>query len=342
MSRINLSIVIPVYNSELWIIPTIEHIVTSLEKSHFNAEIVVVDDGSSDGSSERVESMTMPKSIKLALIKQENTGRYLARKRGVEAAMYDNILFVDSRVYVDSGSLLFLSQQLSSDADQLWNGHVNIDKKGNVFARFWDAIVCIAWRKYFRRPKTTQYGSKDFDYYPKGTGFFYVPKKRLLAAMAYFEKETNDLRFASDDTLLIRYMIERQDIHLSPSFSCLYHGRSTLKTFMFHAYNRGQFFIDGFLRPGNRFFYPLIGILTLSVALLVSVILWPVFILTWMLLGLVSFVTGLFFGALILGVGIYDSVALALLGGPFAVVYLAGLWRGVARKITSTARKTKV
>lgn len=335
MSRMGLSVIIPMYNAESWIIPTVNHIFDALKGSGFEAEIIIVDDGSTDEGVREVKSIKRSNVTKLKLIEQENKGRYLARKVGVEAAKYDNILFVDSRVFIDQGSLHFLATQLQDNKDQIWNGHVNIDKKGNIFARFWDAIVHIAWRKYFKRPETTQYGIDEFDYYPKGTGFFFTPKKHLLAAMKYFEKQTSDLRFSSDDTLLIRYMIKRTPIHLSPEFSCLYHGRSTLKKFLTHAYDRGQFFIDGFLRPGTRFYIPLIGVLALSIIFALLLFITPLLTIKIGAVGLILLVLSLFVGAVCLGVSIKDATSLATLGVPFALVYLGGLWRGVVRKATS-------
>jgi len=331
--KIGLSIIIPVYNAEAYIIPTLEHISAALKNTPFDAEIIAIDDGSTDGSVKKAKEFTPPRGVAFRHVAQKNTGRYLARKAGVELSTKENILFVDSRVYLDEGSLEFLASQLKDDSDQLWNGHVNIDKKGNIFARFWDAIVLIAWRRYFRRPKTTSYGPDEFDYYPKGTGFFYVPKKRLLDAMEYFESQTNDLQYSSDDTLLIRFMIKQQNIHLSPEFSCLYHGRSTMKAFLKHAYNRGQFFIDGFLRPGNRFFVPLLLVLAFSLGVMVALILWPTQVGALALVGAGLFITGLFLGSTLLGLGVADAFSLAILGVPFALVYLAGLWRGVFRKL---------
>jgi hypothetical protein len=128
-------------------------------------------------------------------------------------------------------------------------------------------------------------------------------------------------------------MIERQEIHLSPEFSCLYHGRSTFIGFLKHAYNRGQFFIDGFLRPGTRFYLPLLGVLVLSVVAVGLLLAYPLTALVWLGASLGVFILGLFFGAIFFGVIVADAFALAALGVPFAVVYLAGLWRGVARKI---------
>jgi hypothetical protein len=128
-------------------------------------------------------------------------------------------------------------------------------------------------------------------------------------------------------------MIERQEIHLSPEFSCLYHGRSTFISFLKHAYNRGQFFIDGFLRPGTRFYLPLLGVLVLSIATVGLLLAYPLTALVWLGVSLGVFILGLFFGAIFFGVIVADAFALAALGVPFAIVYLAGLWRGVARKI---------
>lgn len=323
----------PVLDAESWMKPTISRIIKALEKSDFQSEVIVIDDGSTDKSAEKTKAVKTPHGIPMRVISQKNTGRYLARKHGVEVASYENILFVDARVFIDEGSLGYLYSQLESNPDQLWNGHVNIDKKGNIFARFWDAIVFIAWRKYFRKPTRTSYGLGEFDYYPKGTGFFYAPKIRLQAAMKHFESHTNDIRFSSDDTLLIRYMIERQDINLSPEFSCLYHSRSTFAGFLKHAYVRGQLFVDGFFRPGTRFFMPLIIILLFSIGVVISILIWPLLSIQALVIGAALFVSSLFIGAILLGVELNNASALAILCLPFAVVYLVGLWRGVGRKI---------
>ena len=336
---LQLAIVIPVYNSAGWIVPTLEHILVALNTTHFDAEIIIVDDGSTDKSVGEISGyIKKHKGDKtpIRLIKQENSGRYLARKKGVLATEKDFILFIDSRVFIHKEALAYLESQLGTDPNQLWNGHVVIDKKGNLFARFWDAIVCIAWRRYFKKPTRTHYGLADFDYYPKGTGFFFVPKRWLIEAMDHFEENTNDVRFSSDDTLLIRYLVTKSDINLSPEFSCLYHGRSTLKKFLTHAYSRGQFFIDGFLRPGTRFFYPLIGVLILSVIALVGVIIsavaWPIVTACGVLLVALSAIVMIFIASVALGIVWQDALALALLSIPFTFVYLAGLWRGVIRK----------
>lgn len=331
MTKIGLSVIIPLYNAKDWIGPTVQHIVESLQLAKaYDAEIIIVDDGSTDGSAEEARSLKVPSKYDYRVVSQDNAGRYLARKRGVELSTKDNILFIDSRVYIHKDALTFLKDQLKENTDQIWNAHVNIDKKGNIFARFWDAIVYIGWRRYFKNPKTTSYGLKDFDYYPKGTTMIYMPKKRLLASMREFEATTNDIEFSSDDTLLIRYMVERQPIHLSPGFSCIYHGRSTFKKFILHAFDRGQFFVDGFLRPNTRFFAPLIMFLIATPLVIVGLVLYPPLVLGLVLLWLFELIIALILGALP-----RDALSLFILSPVFAVVYGAGIWRGFIRKIAA-------
>lgn len=329
MAKIGLSVIIPLYNAKEWIAPTVRHIVDSLELAKaFDAEIIIVDDGSTDGSGDEARSLQVPSEYKFNVFSQKNAGRYLARKRGVELSTKENILFIDSRVFIHKNALTFLNEQLKKTTDQIWNAHVNIDKKGNIFARFWDAIVYIGWRRYFKNPKTTSYGIEDFDYYPKGTTMIYMPKKRLIASMQDFEATTNDIEFSSDDTLLIRYMAKQQPIHLSPDFSCIYHSRTTFKKFLLHAFDRGQFFVDGFLRPHTRFFIPLILFLIATPLVLTGLFLFPALFLVLLGVWLLELVVALFLGALL-----PDALSLFILSPVFAIVYGAGIWRGFLRKI---------
>jgi hypothetical protein len=136
-------------------------------------------------------------------------------------------------------------------------------------------------------------------------------------------------------------MIKRQNIHLSPEFSCLYHGRSTMRAFLRHAYNRGQFFIDGFLRPGNRFFIPLLLVLIFSLVAIGALIAWPLQVGVFALAGAGLFVVGLILGSIALGLGVADAFSLAILGVPFAIIYLAGLWRGVFRMVNRRGNESR-
>ncbi|MBX3388249.1 MAG: glycosyltransferase [Phycisphaeraceae bacterium] len=85
-----LSIVIPAYNAER----TIEQAVASvLAQSHEGLELVVVDDGSTDGTFERVARVRDPR---MRVIRTQNRGVAAARNRGLSMVEGDFVGFLDA------------------------------------------------------------------------------------------------------------------------------------------------------------------------------------------------------------------------------------------------------
>ncbi len=331
--RDGVSVVIPAYNAEDWIAKTTKKVAIALDKASIEkAEIIIVDDGSSDNT--EAVSRSIKLQVPVRVFTQENKGRFLARKTGVEHAQYPTLFFVDTRVWIDEDALSYVVKQQADDPGRLvWNGDVKVFKKGNIIARFGDAVTRIGWRRYHGNPRLLSYGVEDFDYYPKGTGIFIAPKDLLKNAIAWFESQTKDIRNSSDDTLLIRFIAERQNIWISPGFSSTYFARTTLKAFIGHSYHRGLFFVDGFLRPGTRFYYPLIFFLLLSIIALAAMVVFPVLIIPFAALMTALWLTELFV-SLYLKIGLRDSVSLFLLSPVFALSYGLGIWRASIKRFT--------
>jgi glycosyltransferase involved in cell wall biosynthesis len=84
--RAPISVVIPAYNSEDYLRDAIESV---LAQSLPVIEIIVVDDGSTDGTSE------IAKSLGALVIRQENRGVSAARNVGIRAAVNEWIAFID-------------------------------------------------------------------------------------------------------------------------------------------------------------------------------------------------------------------------------------------------------
>jgi glycosyltransferase involved in cell wall biosynthesis len=332
-----ISVIIPAYNAAAWLEPTVGHIEVALREASIaprDAEIIIVNDGSTDETPGAARALSCAYPINV--VNQPNSGRFLARKAGLLASRKDNILFIDSRVFLHPSSLAFVRQQQAEDPSKVvWNGHVIVEKRGNVIARFGDAITFIGWRRYFAHPRTCSYGLEDFDHYPKGTTCFLAPKSILLSAAQEFERQTHDIKSSSDDTHLIRIIARDYRINLSPGFSCTYHARSRFSQFIQHSNHRGHVFVDGFLRPGNRFFIPLILFLVISALLLVgavaAIIFYPLALLVALGAGvgvwLLEFVV-----ALVLGVGAKDAASLFALTPLFAACYGIGIWQAVIRR----------
>lgn len=325
----NISVIMPAYNAATWLPKSIPLIAEELKKANVsNAEIIVVDDGSSDGTSLTAKSLKL--DYPLRVVKQDNAGRFIARSNGVKVAKYDYVLFVDTRIYIGKGGLGFIGGKLTQSKEKsVWTSHVVIDRTSNIYARFWEALTFIAWRKYFSNPREYSYGLKEFDYYPKGTTCFFVPKKVIAEANAWFATQTKNDKASNDDTLLIRRIAETNTINISPDFYCTYHARTNLRQYCKHVYHRGKVFVDGFLRhDGNRFFLPLVGFLVISILLPVTLLIKPNLIIPTLILGVALWGAELSL-AVVLGVPKKDALSLFTLSPLFAVIYGAGIWAAV-------------
>lgn len=86
------SIIIPAYNSEKFILNTI---ITAINQDYKNYEILVIDDGSIDGTAFVIKNI-MDKYKNIKIISIENGGVSRARNMGINYAKGDFICFLDS------------------------------------------------------------------------------------------------------------------------------------------------------------------------------------------------------------------------------------------------------
>ncbi len=86
------SVVMPVYNAELYIDEAIESI---LNQTFTEYEFIIIDDGSSDDSFSKICDW-QTKDNRIKAIRQENIGRSLTRNRGIKLASSEFIAFMDA------------------------------------------------------------------------------------------------------------------------------------------------------------------------------------------------------------------------------------------------------
>ena len=93
-SKPSLSIIIPAYNESENIVETLENVTTALAPLGLVHEILVIDDGSADGTAALVTANLSRFPHVRLLINERNMGFGWSYRRGVEAAVLDNIVMV--------------------------------------------------------------------------------------------------------------------------------------------------------------------------------------------------------------------------------------------------------
>ena len=93
----DISIVIPALNEANKVRFDVEAAALFLEKERTKGEVIVVDDGSTDGTSEEARKANLPGSVFLNIVRLEkNQGKGFAVKTGIMASKGDVVLFADS------------------------------------------------------------------------------------------------------------------------------------------------------------------------------------------------------------------------------------------------------
>ena len=97
-----ISVIIPVYQVEKYLHQCVDSVLT---QSYKNVEIILIDDGSKDGSPEICDNYSI-EDERVKVIHQENQGLSQARNSGIRVASGEYILFLDSDDYWDDKDAL--------------------------------------------------------------------------------------------------------------------------------------------------------------------------------------------------------------------------------------------
>lgn len=120
------SVIVPVYNTKLYLKKCIYSILSSTYK---NLQVILIDDGSTDGSSEICDYFSI-KDKRIEVFHQCNKGVSVARNLGIEKAKGEYITFVDSDDYIDSKLIEYLyNSAVQYKADYVVCGFSTVDKE---------------------------------------------------------------------------------------------------------------------------------------------------------------------------------------------------------------------
>ncbi len=103
----DVSIVIPAFNEAGKIVRDVEEAVRFFEGEGLSGEVIVADDGSTDGTSAAARSAKVPPTVRFETVRLErNTGKGFALKAGILASSGAVVVFADSGTCVPYGDAL--------------------------------------------------------------------------------------------------------------------------------------------------------------------------------------------------------------------------------------------
>ena len=114
------SFIIPVYNSKRYLKRCIESITAiPINNTDIEYEIILVDDGSTDGSDHLCDQIVMEskKNEQIRVFHQNNRGVSAARNKGIDLARGDYIIFIDSDDVINSYEMGKILEQTTTSPD---------------------------------------------------------------------------------------------------------------------------------------------------------------------------------------------------------------------------------
>ncbi len=124
------TVVVPAYNERVGI----EAAVRSLAASDYpDLEIIVVDDGSTDGTADLVESLDIPV---VRVVRQVNAGKATALNTGVAAATHDVLVLVDGDTVFEADTVRHLVQPLRAPEVGAVSGNTKVGNRRGLLGRW--------------------------------------------------------------------------------------------------------------------------------------------------------------------------------------------------------------
>ncbi len=223
-----LSVVVPVFNVEGYLAECLESL---LLQTYSELEIVIVDDGSTDGST-LICQQYAARDPRIKLVRQENAGLGAARNRGVAESRGTFLAFADSddtvpadaylrmmTVLLDSGSDFVvgaMSRQIGDRyVEPVWVRRVHSARRvGVTVEEVPDVLANIfAWNKIFRRSFWERAGLE----FPTGVRY----EDQFPMTKAYLEADKFDMvsvvvycwRTRQEGTSITQGRVELRDLH---------------------------------------------------------------------------------------------------------------------------------
>lgn len=198
------SVIMPVYNSALYLPEAIQCI---LNQSFAEWELILIDDGSTDGSSTICDEYA-EKDKRIVVIHQENSGMCAARNKAITLAKGKYIAFMDNDDSCDKNLLeksYMAAEKYSADLVKFGREAIVIDLEGNIYERQERRLDFFQYDKEGIRKNFIALRKKGV-FSPVWDGLY---RKELLLEKNIFFDET--LRFGEEDTIFSMQVVSEAE-----------------------------------------------------------------------------------------------------------------------------------
>lgn len=173
-----ISIIIPIYNAEKYLMRCVSSV---LSQSYSNIEVILVNDGSTDGSLSVCESL-VANDDRIKIISQKNGGVSKARNAGIALANGGYIMFVDSDDYMLPNMCEVMLDTLKSKqtdcvicgvketGNGLWSPEINMDYKSmedfknDFIKQLSTELLSPCWNKIFKKELITNLFNENISF----------------------------------------------------------------------------------------------------------------------------------------------------------------------------------
>ncbi len=138
------TVVVPAYNESAGIEAAVRSLVAS---DHDCVEVIVVDDGSTDGTADLVEALQLPG---VRVIRQENAGKPAALTAGIREASHELVVMVDGDTVFEPDAIRLLVQPFADPGIGAVSGNAKVGNRNGVLGH-WQHIEYVVGFNLDRR-----------------------------------------------------------------------------------------------------------------------------------------------------------------------------------------------
>ena len=204
-----ISVIVPVYNAKAYLPQCIESLTN---QTYNNLEIILVDDGSTDGSAQICdEYATKDKRIKV--IHKPNGGVSSARNAGITACKGEFVAFVDSDDYIAKDMYQkLLSMQKSGNYDLVFCRYSE-DRNGTIYRYFEKPLIDFCnngdLKYFFCKGKVKEKNQMIVNHHSVNVCCCRVLfRKNVIGAIRYDEK----IKYVSEDMVFLLSILSQKGL----------------------------------------------------------------------------------------------------------------------------------